>query len=148
MGAFLSQLSYHFDAIHESMKNVRNVTLSSSDDVGCRTLGYHYIHHFSIQVKSLKATKRILKNWKLTEFNLTPRGHPSTLSYDKYFSLNTHHEPGSGPSAGDNLKANKTGRASWVSSVLLEPQIEVTSKTHLKKENRIAPIGREMGQPL
>ena len=36
MGGCLSQLSYHFDGTHESMKNVRNVNLSSSDDMGCR----------------------------------------------------------------------------------------------------------------
>lgn len=87
IGGCLSQLSYHFDAIHESMKNVRNVTLSSSDDVGCRK-NFRLSLYTSLFHTGKEPQCYLREFWRignLLEFNLTPRGHPSTLSYDKYF---------------------------------------------------------------
>lgn len=67
IGGCLSQLSYHFDAIHESMKNVRNVTLSSSDDVGCRK-NFRLSLHTSL-FHTGKRASRLLENFE--ELKLT-----------------------------------------------------------------------------
>ena len=131
IGGCLSQLSYHFDAIHESMKNVRNVTLSSSDDVGCRK-NFRLSLYTSLFHTGKEPQCYLREFWRignLLEFNLTPRGHPSTLSYDKYF----HSTPTMSQEVDQVLVILKEQTGDTVLMVLLRSQILNGARCHRVK---------------